>query len=450
MTTSLKIVVIGTGHVGLVSVATLASFGHTVVGFDVNADTITRLRAGEVHFHEPGLADLLAEGVAAGRVTFTADPAEALQGADVAFICVGTPTSGEDDLESLDLSMVQAAARVVIDYADGATVIVEKSTVPPGTGDRIEAMIALHGRTGELTVASNPEFLREGQAVEDTLRPDRIVVGANDEATHAVMEAVYAPQLAQHGCPYVATDRVTAEIIKQASNAFLAMKISFINEIAALCESTGADVNAVADGMGHDRRIGRAFLNAGIGYGGSCFPKDVTGLYAVFRDHDLVGQVIGSVQWSNEQAMEWPVKALKRALWNLKGSTIAVLGAAFKPHTDDVRESVALHVVDALLAAGAKVRLTDPVALPKAAAVVDGEGLTMCTSAEEAVTGADAVFLATEWPEYVRLSPAELASWLATPIAVDGRIVWDGDAFEAAGFTFHQVGRKPGGRNGNQ
>lgn len=449
MTTSLKIVVIGTGHVGLVSVATLASFGHEVVGFDVNPATIDRLLAGEVHFHEPDLAELLAEGVAAGRVTFTADPAEAMRGVDAAFICVGTPSLGNDIDYALDLSMVQAAAKVVIDHADGPVVIIEKSTVPPGTGDRIERLIALHGRANELTVASNPEFLREGQAVADTLRPDRIVVGANDEATHKVLADIYAPQLAQHDCPYMATDRATAEIIKQASNAFLAMKISFINEIAQLCEVVGADVTTVADGMGHDSRIGRAFLNAGIGYGGSCFPKDVSGLNAVFSEYNTFSDLIGTVQWANEQAMEWPVKTLKRALWNLKGATIAVLGAAFKPHTDDIRASVAIHVVNELLMAGAKVRLTDPVALPHVAREVDTEGLTLCATVEEAVAGADAVFLATEWPEYTDLNPEDLSKWLATPIAVDGRIVWDAEAFEAAGLEFYQVGRKRGGRDGN-
>ena len=444
MTTSLKIVVMGTGHVGLVSVATLASLGHHVVGFDVNTTTIQRLQAGDVHFHEPGLADLLADGVAAGRVRFTDDPAEAISGADVAMICVGTPTNTTDLDESLDLSYVQAAAKLVIAHADRPIVIVEKSTVPPGTGDRIEAMIALHRGSSEITVASNPEFLREGQAVADTLRPDRIVVGANDETTHKVLADLYAPQLEAHPCPYVKTDRATAEIIKQASNAFLAMKISFINEMAQLCEAVGADIATVADGMGHDPRIGRAFLNAGIGYGGSCFPKDVLGLEAVFQQHELHSHLVSAVRWANDRVMTWPVNTLQRALWNLKGATIAVLGATFKPHTDDIRESVALVAVQELLNAGATVRLTDPVALAHVAASITHDQLVLCDTVQEAVTGADAVFLATEWPEYVGLNPQDLVQWLATPVAVDGRIVWDVPAFTQAGLQVYQVGRRVG------
>ncbi|WP_336250854.1 UDP-glucose dehydrogenase family protein, partial [Stomatohabitans albus] len=315
MTRSLSVVVLGIGHVGLVTVATLASLGHQVVGFDVNPDVIAQVGAGDIHFYEPGLADLLQEGVQAGHLRFSSDPADAIAGADIAMICVGTPSepamNGED---GLDLSMVKAAAQTVITHATQPVVIVEKSTVPPGTGDRIEDLVALHGKGDLITVASNPEFLREGQAVADTLRPDRIVVGANDEHTHQVLADLYAPQLAVHPSAYVATDRVTAEITKQASNAFLALKISFINEVAALCEHVGADITTVADGMGHDPRIGRAFLNAGIGYGGSCFPKDVSGLSAVYESHHLPETTISGAHWVNEEAKRWPVKTLAKAL----------------------------------------------------------------------------------------------------------------------------------------
>lgn len=438
MTRSRKIVVLGTGHVGLVTVATLASFGHQVVGFDVNPEVIDQLNAGEVHFYEPGLKELVVQGLNNHQITFSADPAQAIAGADVAMICVGTPNGGA----GLDLSMVREAALTVITHATNPIVLVEKSTVPPGTGDRIEALVARHNAQDRVRVASNPEFLREGQAVADTLTPDRIVVGANDPQTHAVMADVYATQLEAHPCPYMATDRTTAEIIKQASNAFLATKISFINEIAALCEAVGADVNAVADGMGHDPRIGRAFLNAGIGFGGSCFPKDVEGLASVFEAHHVPNVLVHHLSESNALARSWAIRTLEVALWGLRDTTIAVLGAAFKPHTDDIRESVPLAIVRELLNEGAKVRIADPVALPKVAAVLEHPNLTLANSAQAAINGADAVLLGTEWPEYVALNPTDIAQWLASPVAVDGRIQWDGAAFEAAGLHVYQVGRR--------
>lgn len=442
----MKVVVIGTGHVGLVTVATLASFGHEVVGYDIDQDKIDEIVGGGSPFYEPGLGDLLDEGLSQGRITFTTDPAKALTGADVAMLCVPTPTGGFNAV-GLDLSMVQAAVKTVATHATGPLVLVEKSTVPPGTGDRLDQLIAMYAKDKGITVVSNPEFLREGQAVMDTLQPDRIIVGANDEASHEVMRRLYEPQLIAHPCPYLATNRATAEIIKQASNAFLSTKISFINEIAALCEVVGADVTAVADGMGHDQRIGRAFLNAGLGFGGSCFPKDTLGLDAVFQAHQVNAPIISNLSWSNDEAKSWVMRTLDKAVMALGGMTFAVLGASFKPHTDDVRDSIALFIVESLLDAGAKVRLTDPVALPKAKAVLEDyvrdDHLVYCESAQEAITGADGVILATEWPEYADLNPVDMARWMVGTLVLDGRIQWDGEAFEAAGLTFYQVGRKP-------
>ncbi len=436
----MRVGVIGVGHVGLVSAGCFAELGHDVVGMDDDARKIAALDQGRVPFYEPGLEALVADGKSSGRLRFTSDAAEAAAGQDVVFICVGTPRR-EDGAPNL--AYVQAAASSVSRCATGPLVVAEKSTVPVRTGERIAQVLQLEAQaTGTdlgHQVVSNPEFLREGSAVEDTLRPDRIVVGADSEHAHEVMREFYAPLLARHSCPYVATTVRTAELIKHASNAFLATKISFINAIARICELADADVSTVADAMGYDQRIGRAFLDAGLGYGGSCFPKDVEAFIHIAGELGYDFGLLRETQRINDEAKRWPVQQLRRLLWNLSGKQIAVLGVAFKPGTDDVRDAPALDVIDALRAEGAHVRLHDPVALP----AVRGryEDVVLCDKAEEALEGAHAVVVCTEWDEYVRLTPERLAELLAYPVVVDARGVWDHDALRAAGLRVVTVGR---------
>ena len=438
----MNVAVIGVGHVGLVTAATMAKVGHNVIGFDIDESKIESLRTGVVPFHEPGLQELFVEGMEAGRIRVTTEAAEALGDVDVVFICVGTPRK-EDG--SPNLSYVQAAAAMVSTHATRPTVVVEKSTVPVQTGERIRQALTLQAQSrGEALahdVVSNPEFLKEGTAVEDTLYPDRIVVGADSPAAHGVMRRLYEPQLANHDCPYVATDVKTAELIKHASNAFLATKISFINAVARICEATGADVQTVADAMGHDVRIGRHFLNAGLGYGGSCFPKDVEAFIHIAADIGYDFGMLRETERINREAKRWPIGQLRRLLWNIGDKTIAVLGVAFKPHTDDIRDAPALEVIDALVAEGSTVRVHDPVALPHVAERW-GRSVVLCKTAEDAVRGAHAVVTCTEWPEYGKISPAQLADWLEFPVVVDARKVWDVDDLTAQGLNVASVGRQ--------
>jgi UDPglucose 6-dehydrogenase len=438
----MKVSVIGVGHVGLVTAACMADLGHDVVGMDDDARKIDTLLAGEMPFYEEGLAELTQAGVDAGRLRFTTDAAEAVAGADVVFISVGTPTNTDG---SPNLSYVQAAAASVAAHATGPVVVAEKSTVPVRTGERIRHALTLQARAIGSTlhhdVVSNPEFLREGTAVEDTLRPDRVVVGADSERAHRIMRELYQPLLDRHSCPYVATDVRTAELIKHASNAFLATKISFINAIARICELAGADVETVADAMGHDARIGRAFLNAGLGYGGSCFPKDVKAFIHIAAELGYDFGMLRETERINREAKAWPLHQLRRLVWNIADKEICVLGVAFKPGTDDVRDAPALDVIEALLAEGAKVRLHDPVALDS----IKGRypEVERFDKAEEALRGAHAVVLCTEWDEYRAIRAERLAELLEYPIVVDARNVWDPTELAAAGLTFASVGTAP-------
>jgi UDPglucose 6-dehydrogenase len=318
--------------------------------------------------------------------------------------------------------------------------------VPVRTGQRIRQALRLasQARGGGLhhEVVSNPEFLREGSAVQDTLHPDRIVVGADSERAHEVMRELYAPLLDRVNCPYVATDVNTAELIKHASNAFLATKISFINAIARICELAGADVHTVADAMGHDVRIGRAFLNAGLGYGGSCFPKDVEAFIHIAGELGYEFGMLRETDRINREAKAWPLQQLRRLVWNINGKEVAVLGVAFKPDTDDVRDAPALEVIESLLAEGARVRLHDPVALDHVRERFPQ--VTFCDSAEEALRGAHAVVVCTEWDEYRKITPEQLADWLEYPVVVDARDVWDAAALQEQGLTVASVGRPLG------
>ena len=436
----MRVGVIGVGHVGLVTAACMAEIGHEVVGADNDREKVRSLREGAVPFYEPGLQELVDAAVTSGRLRFTDEPGEAAVDADVVFICVGTPSRADG---SPEMSYVQAAATTVAAHATRPTVVAEKSTVPVRTGERISRALALHAQSSSSAllheVVSNPEFLREGTAVHDTLHPDRIVVGASSERAHRIMRELYAPQLARHECPYVATDVNTAELIKHASNAFLATKISFVNAVARICERAGADVHTLADAMGFDPRIGRPFLNAGLGYGGSCFPKDVSAFIHIAAELGYDFGLLRETERINREAKSWPLAQLRRLLWTLDGKEVAILGIAFKPETDDLRDAPAIDVIEALLHEGARVRLHDPVALPRL-----GDRFPeaqRCDSVDEALAGAHAVVVCTEWAEYAKVDAARLRELLTYPVVVDARAVWDPAELQAAGLVVASVGR---------
>lgn len=436
----MRVGIIGVGHVGLVTAAGMAELGHDAVGYDIDRAKLEILRTGHVPFVEPGLSELVGEGVRSGRLGWTEDVGDAITGADVVFICVGTPRLRNG---APNMSYVQAAATAVATHAVRPTVVAEKSTVPVRTGERIRQALRLQAQASGgcvvHDVVSNPEFLCEGTAVENTLRPDRVVVGADSPRGHAVMRQLYAPLLARHECPYVETDVRTAELIKHASNAFLATKISFINAIARICEAAGADVRQVADAMGHDSRIGRAFLDAGLGYGGSCFPKDVEAFIHIAAEFGYDFGLLRETDRINRQAKAWPVAQLRRMLWTIADKEIAVLGVAFKPGTDDVRDAPALDVIDELIAEGARVRIHDPVALGHVRSRYPD--VLLCDKVDDALRSAHAVVVCTEWDAYRAIAPAHLAQLLTYPIVVDTRNVWDPQALAAAGLDVAAVGR---------
>jgi UDPglucose 6-dehydrogenase len=440
----MKLTVIGVGHVGLVTAATMAAVGHDVVGLDHDAAKLAALTSGRVPFYEPGLQELVDEQVAAGRLRFTSEMADAIDGAEVAFVCVGTPSlpGGAPNLSYVEQVGIEVAALAKQDL-----VLVEKSTVPANTGVRLGQIIAREQAQNasdvRLSVASNPEFLREGNAVEDTLKPDRIVIGASDAATRRVVRNAYEPLLAQHECPVIETDLATAELIKHASNAYLATRISFMNAVAQVCERVGADVRTVADGMGHDHRIGRHFLNAGIGYGGSCFPKDVDGFLHLSQSVGYNFGLLDEVRMINEQMLDLVMEKLRGELWHLEGKTVTLLGAAFKPGTDDLRRAPAMALAERLLAEQVDVRVYDPVALDNVRA--EQPNVTCVEDAMEAVTDAHAVVVCTEWPEVRALDLTELAAALKYPIVIDGRNIFEPDEARAAGLQYHGIGRGSAG-----
>jgi UDPglucose 6-dehydrogenase len=430
----LDIAVIGTGHVGLITAATLARVGHTVLAIDESREKIGSLRAGRMPFFERGLPELVAETTASGRLRFSGDITEAAARAQVAFICVGTPgrPTGEPNMLA-----VEGVATALGRAATSDMVVVEKSTVPVQTADRIRAVLA---RTSPHTfhVASNPEFLREGRAVEDSLHPDRILVGADSAWAHGIMRRLYEPMV-EAGARYFATDVPTAELAKHACNAFLALKISFANGLARVCEAAGADVVAVADIMGADPRIGRDFLDAGLGWGGSCFPKDLAAFRAQSTRLGYQFQLLDEVVKINEEALESAFSKIKEALWNLEGKRVLLLGLAFKPGTDDVRESPALRLAQMLLDGGANVVGVDPEAGPAAAAEV--EGLEVLDDVYAAADGADCLVVCTDWPEFAHLDLVRLKGILTVPILVDGRNLFDAEAAREAGFSYFPTGR---------
>jgi UDPglucose 6-dehydrogenase len=433
----MRIGVIGTGHVGLVTCATLAEIGHEVVGIDADHEKINLLQTGGTPFFEPQLDDLLVRGSRNGRLRFTTDIAEAIPGTDVVFICVGTPPRATGEA---NLSAVERASRDVARHATGPIVVVDKSTVPAGTAARVRR--ALHHErpdlSGEMEVVSNPEFLREGRAVEDSLNPDRILVGAESDWAFNSMRHVYKP-LTDKGCPLIETNIKTAELAKHACNAFLAMKISYANALARICERAGADVTAVADVMGADSRIGRAFLNAGLGYGGYCFPKDIQAFERLSARLGYDFSLLREVARINDESVAAAVEKVKDALWNLEDKRVALLGLAFKPGTDDVRFSPALAVARQLIDEGANVVGCDPAAAANAKSEIPD--LEIAPGPYEAVEGAHCALLCTEWDEFKELDLSELKKRMAYPVLVDGRNLFNPADMEAAELTYYSMGK---------
>ncbi len=434
----MKIAVIGTGYVGLVSGVCFSDFGHEVVCVDKDAAKIDRLRTGEVPIYEPGLDDVLARNISAGRLSFSVDLGNALAGCDAVFLAVGTPTRRGDG--HADLTYVFQAAKEVAEALTGYTVIVTKSTVPVGTNRKVAEIVAQENPDLEFDVASNPEFLREGAAISDFMRPDRVIVGVESERAKAVMAEIYRPLFLRE-FPVVYTDLESAEIIKYAANAFLATKISFINEIAALCEAAGGDVKAVSKGMGLDGRIGKKFLHAGPGYGGSCFPKDTQALVKIGEDYDVPMRITDTVVSVNEAVKQRMVrKIVALSDGDLAGKTVAVLGVTFKPETDDMREAPSLTIVPALQEAGATVRLVDPQGRHEGEALLPGAD--WIEDPYEASKGTDVVVLLTEWNEFRALDLARVAKSMVTARLADLRNIYSAEDAEKAGFeSYVSVGR---------
>lgn len=433
----MNLTLIGAGYVGLVSGACLADFGHNVVCVDMDADRVARLNADEVPIYEPGLDAIVASNRREGRLSFTTDLPKAVASADVVFIAVGTPSRRGDG--HADLSFVDTAAHEIAAALTGHTVIVNKSTVPVGTGDRVEEIIRKVNPEADFAVVSNPEFLREGAAIEDFKRPDRIVVGTDDPRAREVMKEVYRP-LYLNRSPIMFTNRRTSELIKYASNAFLATKITFINEIADLCEKIGADVQDVASAMGLDNRIGPKFLHPGPGYGGSCFPKDTLALVRTGETHGTPLRIVTAVNDVNEARKAALADRVKAALSDtLSGSVIAILGLTFKPNTDDMREAPALNLIEDLQKAGASVRAFDPKGMDSAREHVSG--VTFAKDAYDCAAGADALVIATEWEPFRALDLDRIKSLLKRPVIVDLRNIYSPAEMRSRGFTYHSVGR---------
>ena len=433
----MRIAMIGTGYVGLVSGACFSEFGVEVVCVDKDADKIRRLRQGEIPIFEPGLENLVESNVRAGHLSFTTDLAAAVATADAVFIAVGTPSRRGDG--HADLSYVYAAAKEIADALDGYTVIVTKSTVPVGTGREVEAIIRNRRPDVDFDVCSNPEFLREGSAINDFMRPDRVVIGTESERAREVMQALYRP-LYLIETPIVFTTLETSEMIKYAANTFLATKITFINEVADLCEKVGADVHDVARGIGLDGRIGRKFLHPGPGYGGSCFPKDTLALVKTAQDYGAPLRIIETVVDVNAtRKRRMAGKVIDACGGSVAGKTIAVLGLTFKPNTDDMRDSPSLDIVPALIEAGALIRAYDPEGMDEAAALLPDIQYTQ--NAYEAMEGADAVAIVTEWNEFRALDVTRMKAALRAPVMVDLRNVYDPDDMRGAGFAYTCVGR---------
>ena len=432
----MEIAVLGTGYVGLVTGAGLADFGNDVVCVDIDVKKIEALRRGAIPIYEPGLDTLVSKNVAEKRLQFSTDLPEAIRKARAIFIAVGTPPRPDG---SADLRYVEEVARTIAQHMNGPKLIITKSTVPIGTGKMIEKIIAESGTTHRASVVSNPEFLREGSAIEDFMKPDRVVIGTSDDEAADLMKEIYAP-LHSLEIPFVVTNVESSELIKYAANGFLATKITFINEIAQVCERVGANVHDVAIGMGLDSRIGSKFLQAGPGFGGSCFPKDTSAMADISRRNGYEFQIIEAVLRVNNDIKERMVVKIVEALdGDVKGKTIGILGLAFKPETDDMRDSPTIPIVKGLQKQGAKIRAYDPQAVENAKAFFDD--VTYCDTAYSTAEGADALVIATEWNEFRALNLERVKAALRQPVVVDLRNVYDRVRMRGEGFRYFSVGR---------
>ncbi len=429
----MKLTIIGTGYVGLVTGTCFAEKGHDVFCVDNDPAKIAMLQAGQIPIYEPGLELLVRRNVAAGRLRFTTDTAEGVRHGHVVFIGVPTPPRADG---SVDMRFVERVARDVAGALTEYRIIVDKSTVPVKTGFKVAETIKRYNKAGvDFDVISNPEFMREGCAVEDQMKPERIVIGVASQRPVATMREVYAP----FNAPIIITDINSAELIKHASNSFLALKISYANALSALCEASHANIGQVVDGIGLDRRIGRAFLNAGIGYGGSCFPKDIAAFIAIAQQLGYDFRLLKEVQRINADQLQRFVKRIQDTLWVLQDKIIAVFGLAFKPNTDDARSSPAVDLVLALEKEGARIRAYDPQAMEKARPLLPN--VTLCPDPCEAARGADAIVIATEWEEFKKVDYGKIKPLMTHPILFDGRNLLDPEAMKALGFTYLSVGR---------
>ena len=431
----MDIAIVGSGYVGLVTGACFADVGHHVICVDNDAEKVKKLKAGEVPIYEPGLEEIMLRNVSARRLHFTGDIQEAVEHSQIIFIAVPTPPLPDGDV---DLSFVEKVAREIAGVLTDYRVIVDKSTVPVKTGEKVAESIKRYNRHGaKFDVVSNPEFLREGCAVADLMHPDRIVIGAQSDQAIDLMKKVYEPFMA----PILVTDISSAELIKHCANSFLALKISYINAVSAICEASGADVEKVADGIGMDHRIGRDFLNAGIGYGGSCFPKDIAAFIAISDQLGTPFTLLKEVQRINDDQKARFLKTIREALWVLREKRIAVWGLTFKPDTDDVRSSVAIELVEQLLREGAHVVAYDPKGMQKARSIKAIADAEFASSALEAVTDAEALVVATDWNEFANVDLTALKQKMRTPIIFDGRNLLDPETMRQFGFHYYSVGR---------
>src|SRR5881394_527337 len=431
----MDISIIGSGYVGLVTGACLADVGHHVICVDNDSEKVKQLKAGEIPIYEPGLEEIIHRNVSAQRLHFTGNIQEAVERSQIIFIAVPTPPLPDGDV---DLSFVEKVAREIAGVLTDYRVIVDKSTVPVKTGEKVAESIKRYNRRGaKFDVVSNPEFLREGCAVADLMHPDRIVIGAQSEHAADLMKKVYEPFMA----PILVTDINSAELIKHAANSFLALKISYINAVSAICEASGADIEKVADGIGMDQRIGRNFLNAGIGYGGSCFPKDIAAFITISEKLGVRFSLLKEVQRINAEQKERFLKSIRDTLWVLREKKIAVWGLTFKPDTDDIRSSVAIELVGDMLREGAHVVAYDPKGMQKARAIKAIADAEFASSALEAVSNAEALIVATEWPEFANIDLEVVKAKMTTPIVFDGRNLFDPETMGKLGFHYHSIGR---------
>jgi UDPglucose 6-dehydrogenase len=429
-----KICVIGTGYVGLVTGTCFADLGNNVYCLDVDPNRVNNLKNGIMPIYEPGLEQLVKQNVQAGRLTFTMSYQDALKDAEYAFIAVGTPSGNDGEA---DLQYVRQAAESIADLVEHPILVINKSTVPVGTGDWVAEVINKRraGKPLDFSVVSNPEFLREGSAINDFMNPDRVVLGSEDPKAANHVAALYQPLR----CTIMVTDLRTAEMIKYASNAFLATRISFINEIGNMCEELGADVKEVALGMGYDKRIGHAFLDAGLGWGGSCFPKDVKALEHMAVLHGTQPQMLQAVMEINRNQRRRAIMKLRKALRSLNDKTIGILGISFKPNTDDIRDAAAIEIIHLLQNEGAHIRAYDPQAMENASKTL--KNVTLCENPYQVAEKADALILATEWNEFKQLDFGKIKELMNQPVILDGRNLWDAKSMKDLGFTYMGVGR---------